>query len=79
VSWKPKYSGPGQTGICICGHAYHCHHLGVVLNQDYRDQTGEAYLPEECEFYGFNEDGGLDEEGNDHCKCYKDAGTVNSD
>jgi hypothetical protein len=35
------------------------------------------YVPQECEFYGCNEYGGLDEDGNPHCGQYidKDAGT----
>ena len=33
----------------------------------------EAYLPQEWEFFGCNEDGGLDTEGNEHCFGYRDS------
>ncbi len=49
------------------------------MNREYADATKEAYLPQECEFYGFNEMGGLkpvdgDPYGKweDHCQSYKD-------
>jgi hypothetical protein len=67
-----RYSGKGRSGTCVCGHSWEDHHLGMVLNQDYFEQTGEAYIAQECEFYGSNEMGGLDEEGNDHCHGYRD-------
>ncbi len=70
---KPRYSGPNRSGICKCGHSYKDHHLGCVLNEDYFNDTGELYLPQECEFYGCNEDGGLDAEGNEHCSGYRDS------
>ena len=46
------------------------------MNEDYLRDTGEAYFPQECEFYGFNETGGLDAEGKSHCHTYvdKDSG-----
>jgi hypothetical protein len=69
---EPKYSGPNRCGVCVCGHSWEDHHLGVVMNAEYAEATGEAYLPEECEFYGFNEMGGLDAEGNNHCQKYVD-------
>ena len=71
---KPRYSGPDRTGICTCGHSWEDHHLGIVMNQDYYDATKEAYVPQECEFFGFNESGGLDENGEPHCFTYKDSG-----
>ena len=77
---KGRYSGPGRVGICICGHSWEYHHLGVVMNQEYGDATGEAYVPQECEFFGFNETGGLKYEGGDwvdHCQRYKDQGDTN--
>ena len=46
------------------------------MNGDYLKETGEAYLPQECEAYGFNEAGGLQQvEGKwvDHCHDYKDS------
>lgn len=67
-SWKPRYSGPGKTGICKCGHIWDDHHLGVALGPGYP----EYYLPQECEFYGWNEAGGLDADGHPHCFQYED-------
>lgn len=72
--YQPRYSGPGKSGICVCGHSWQEHHLGFVLNEDYIRQTGEIYIPQECEAFGWNEDGGLDEDGNDHCFGYQDRG-----
>ena len=68
----PRYSGPNCSGICICGHSFDEHHLGMVLNPEYLQQTGEFYIPEECEHYGFNETGGLDKDGKEHCFKYRD-------
>ena len=70
--YRPRYSGPGRTGICRCGHSWEDHHLSMVMNEDYVQQTGEPYIPEECEFYGFNETGGLDAEGRPHCEYYRE-------
>jgi len=53
----PMYSGPSRSGVCVCGHKWDDHHLGVVMNLDYADDTQEAYLPQECEFFGSNEMG----------------------
>lgn len=33
----------------------------------------EAYIPQECEEFGFNEGGGLDADGKDHCFGYRDS------
>lgn len=74
MTYKPRYSGPNNSGVCICGHDWTEHHLGVIMNEDYFEATGESYLPEECEAYGSNEMGGLDSEGNNHCQRYKDSG-----
>jgi hypothetical protein len=70
--YQPRYSGPHRIGICRCGHSWEDHHLGVVMNREYGEATGEAYVPQECEFFGFNETGGLDADGNNHCQQYKD-------
>jgi hypothetical protein len=43
------------------------------MNSEYFELTQEAYVPEECEFFGFNETGGLDAEGNNHCQYYQDS------
>ena len=72
------YSGPGRSGTCVCGHSWQDHHLGCVVRPgaSYVQSGGvvweEAYVPQECEAYGCNEDGGLDAEGNDHCHGYRD-------
>ena len=68
-----KYSGPKRSGVGVCGHPWDEHHLGVVLREEYRDDTGEAYIPEECEHFGFNEMGGLDAYGKEHCWGYRDS------
>jgi len=67
------YSGPGRTGICTCGHRWDEHHLGMVMQQRYIDETGEGYIAQECEHFGFNEMGGLDKDGNEHCFRYEDS------
>lgn len=72
LKWNPRYSGPACSGTCICGHSWEDHHLGVVMNPDYVTDTGETYIPQECEFFGCNETGGLDAEGKDHCFGYRD-------
>lgn len=49
--------------------------MNVVMNSQYREETGEAYFPGECEAFGFNEVGGLKyEDGKwvDHCHNYRD-------
>ena len=71
--WVPRYSGPNRSGICKCGHAWDEHHLGVVLNNKYYEQTQEPYLPEECEYFGSNEIGGLNRDGSPHCDHYQDT------
>lgn len=77
MSNKPRYSGPNCSGICVCGHSWDEHHLGIVVRPEYVQETGENYIPQECEHYGFNavngmrynEDTGLWE---DHCFGYRD-------
>lgn len=76
---RPRYSGPGRTGICVCGHRWDDHHLGIVLNPAYIDATGEGYFPQECEFWGCNEEGGLDDKGERHCFQYRDQGEEEED
>lgn len=77
MTWQPRYSGPNRSGICICGCSWEDHHLGMVMNKDYFNQTGESYIPQECDKYGFNEVGGMkmDENGEwqEHCHSYKDS------
>jgi hypothetical protein len=74
TKWEPLYSGPGKSGVCRCGHSHEDHHGGIVMNADYFKQTGEGRVPGECEFYGCNEEGGLDADGNLHCGNYVDRG-----
>lgn len=71
---KPRYSGKDCGGVCVCGHRWQDHHLSMVMRQDYVEETGEYYFPEECEYYGFNETGGLDAKGRPHCDQYQDRG-----
>ena len=51
--------------LCTCGHMLEEHHLSYFMDGSSR------VLGEECEFYGFNESGGMmyNEEGQwvDHC------------
>ena len=77
ADYKPRYSGPNRTGICKCGHSWEDHHLGCVMNKEYGDATQEAYVPQECCAFGFNETGGLMYENGkweDHCHSYEDQG-----
>jgi hypothetical protein len=71
--FRPRYSGAHRSGTCVCGHSWEDHHLGMVMNREYADATQEAYLPQECEFYGSNEMGGLDADGHHHCSAYQDT------
>lgn len=76
--YTSKYSGPLNSGICVCGHSWEEHHLGLVMNRDYIMATGEGYIPQECEYYGCNEIGGMmwDKDGMlvEHCMGYVDRG-----
>lgn len=63
------------SGICKCGHSWEDHHLNIIMNEDTLKELPKdhpPYFPEECEAYGSNEMGGLDEHGNDHCQQYRD-------
>ena len=61
------------SGICKCGHSWEDHHLGVIMNRPTDlPEDHPPYLPQECEFFGFNEMGGLDAEGKPHCDQYVD-------
>lgn len=77
----PRYSGPGRTGMCVCGHRWDEHHLMMVMRQEYLDETGEAYVPGACEAHGFNELEGLMRDGDseewvEHCFRYRDTGAA---
>jgi hypothetical protein len=46
------------------------------MNEEYFVATGEAYVPEECEAFGFNEVGGMkmvDGKWVNHCQYYVDS------
>jgi hypothetical protein len=77
--YERRYSGPGKSGICICGCSWEDHHLGIVMSKEYLESTVEAYIPGECDRFGFNETGGMkyDETTKtwvNHCHGYVDAG-----
>jgi hypothetical protein len=63
---KQRYSG-----TCICGHSFEDHHLGMVANPEAYEIMG-AYYAQECEYFGCNENGGLDSKGRPHCGHYQD-------
>ena len=71
---KAIYSGPNRSGVCVCGHSWEDHHLGMVMKQGAVETDGgpEIYIPQECEYFGCNEDGGKDADGNPHCDQYVD-------
>lgn len=71
--WRARYSGPGRSGVCRCGHHFSDHHLCCVMNQEYLDQTGESWIPDACLFYGCNEEEGLGPNGEPHCFNYRDS------
>ena len=75
-----RYSGPDRKGICVCGHKWVHHHLGIVVRPGATKvvsesgwQGREGYIPQECEYFGSNEMGGLDVDGHVHCFGYRDA------
>ena len=76
------YSGPGKSGICICGCPWDEHHLGMVVRLGStltKQGTREYHIPQECDAFGCNETGGMkyneaDGEWEDHCFGYKDRG-----
>ena len=72
MNYDSVYSGDNKSGICQCGHNWDDHHLQMVMNLDYFNHTNECYYPEECEYYGCNEYGGLDDQGKLHCGQYVD-------
>ena len=76
--FKAKYSGSARSGVCKCGHSWEKHHLGIVMNNQYIEETKEGYIPQECEVGGFNETGGMifneqTGEWKDHCFGYVDS------
>jgi hypothetical protein len=74
---EPLYSGPGKSGICVCGHGWEDHHLCMIMKAGVAESRKEAYAPCECCFYGSNEEGGMmpSEAGwVHHCGGYVDRG-----
>jgi hypothetical protein len=71
--FQARYSGSLRSGVCLCGHGWETHHLGMVMNEDYAHQTHEIYVPQECEYYGSNEMGGHGSDGREHCAYYRDS------
>jgi hypothetical protein len=61
------------SGTCICGHRWDRHHLSMVMNKEYFNATGEGSIASECLAFGFNEMGGLDQDGKPHCFGYIDT------
>lgn len=72
-NYKRIYSGKHRSGICMCGHSWEDHHCSMVMNITYYKKTKEYCVPEECLYYGCNEEGGLDDDGNPHCFGYLDS------
>ena len=66
------------SGTCLCGHSYEDHHLGMIANPEAYKIMG-AYLPQECLYFGCNETGGLDENGDSHCHGYTDKDDPNKE
>ena len=59
------------SGTCLCGHKVDDHHISLVMNPEAVKIMGDRF-PDECLFFGCNEDGGLDEDGEHHCGRYVD-------
>ena len=75
------YTPKVRTGVCKCGHSWEDHHLGMVINADaievYKKYDAPLYMPQECEYYGCNEAGGMEYIGAedrwvDHCQQYEE-------
>ena len=81
ANYKPRYSGPNNSGTCTCGHSWQDHHLGIVMNEDYYKSTKEAYAPGACEEFGWNEYEGMmfnkkTKMWEPHCDSYEDSGVI---
>lgn len=79
TAWKRWF----YSGVCQCGHYWQDHHNGVVMNPEYAALCVEwkqpPYIPQECEYYGCNEDGGLDDRGLPHCGSFVDRDNPEKD
>lgn len=49
--------------VCICGHSASDHHISWF--------PGGGQMIEECEAYGSNESGGLDDNNRSHCFIFR--------
>ena len=78
---KAIYTGPNRSGVCVCGHSWERHHLGLVMRigAEKTDGGDENYVPQECEAFGCNEMGGLDSNGDVHCFGYRDSKKEDTD
>ena len=65
------YSKQLYSGKCLCGHSFEDHHGNLVMNEEAYAVMGPR-VASECEFFGCNEDGGLDENRKSHCWHYVD-------
>jgi hypothetical protein len=65
------------SGGCLCGHALDDHHCQMVQDPRVAEILGSTYGPDVCEFYGSNEEAGLDEAGELHCLQYVDRDEPN--
>jgi hypothetical protein len=60
------------SGKCICGHDWTDHHLQMVQDPAVAAILGKWQDPEACDFFGADEDKGLDDAGAPHCFRYVD-------
>lgn len=60
------------SGFCMCGHSVDDHHCQLVQDPRIAEILGTDRGPDMCEFYGANEDAGVDATGNLHCLQYVD-------
>lgn len=77
---KPTYSGPGKTGMCVCGHRWDQHHLHIIMDCAIMDARKEGYIIGQCLAHGHNEAAGMmwndEDEMVDHCHEYRDTGDL---
>lgn len=72
MAWVQGWLKTIYSGTCLCGHQAEDHHLMIVQDPEVAEAIG-PYGAQECEFYGCNEEGALDEEGRLHCGHYVDV------
>ena len=59
------------SGMCLCGHSVSSHHCCCVMDPYAAKVLGDV-VPDECNHFGSNELGGLDEAGELHCAGFVD-------